>query len=61
MTRSYFDWIDRHTRKDRGRPEDVREHSSAAPPEPLEVQEHHASTTIIQKIRAALLDRLRGD
>lgn len=62
----YFSWIERQDRRGRRRrrpaPDPVLEVEHAVrPSEPLEVQEHHASTTIIEKIRDALRGRFRSD
>lgn len=58
----YFAWLDRHTRRRRPREEEAlaETEEAVAPSEPLEVEEHHASTTVIQKIRDAIRDRFRS-
>lgn len=58
----YFDWNEQRVPK--RQPARVSERPrppAAAIEEPLEVQEHHASTTIIERIRGVIRDRLRGE
>ena len=60
----YFDWMSRHTRRRRALEDDdpPDREEPAAPSEPIQVHEFDgASTTIIERIRGALLKRLRGD
>ena len=58
--RSYFEWLERQTRRTRTGRKPESEHQ-VAPSEPLEVLEHQADTTIVRRIRLALRNRLRGD
>jgi hypothetical protein len=54
----YYAWISRHTR--RAQPEDTAETEAlASPSKPIDVQEYHASTTVIARIRDAIARRFR--
>lgn len=57
---SYFEWITRQTRRDPRRRDEADREEPAKPSEPLEVEEHHADTTIVERIRDALRSRFRS-
>ena len=51
----YFSWSARKQGLDERRKlEEQEREESAAPSEPIDVQEHHASTTIIERLYAVL-------
>lgn len=57
----YFGWIDRHTRGRRSRADEETTECEAQvrPSEPIEVLEHDAGTTIVERIRDAIRARFR--
>lgn len=52
---SYFDWLDKKTRPKRAQREAEQDEldaveTAARPSEPIQVQEDHASTTVIERL-----------